>query len=136
MRRLFLPLVTAALLGVLAASASASVKCVNIAKLRLGKGDCAVTMKAGQTLIFPSGITTQADFEPTPFGLLPLAAHFWVTRVGGQGGKMYKLVGKGTVGILTVVNGVPISAYAYKPMVVVIMAPPSAKAPARIKLIS
>jgi hypothetical protein len=85
MKRLFLLLVAVAALGVVssASAKTTTAKCENIAKLHLGKGDCAITMRIGQTLIFPAGVRSQKDYTPS---CTPLAVKFWSPFLGPMPG--------------------------------------------------
>ena len=88
MKKLLSLLTTAAVLGVLASSASAkpvhwNVKCEKIVKLHLRKGiDCAHTVKAGKTWKFPKDVWWQKDFTTTGTAL---SATFQIAAVGGRG---------------------------------------------------
>ena len=90
-------------------------------------------MKPDQTSIIPQGVCSQKDYTTSGTSL---AVNFWITRVGGLGGRMCKVGPGGMHGSDTDVNRVPASIYATRPMIVVASMLPMAKAPPRTKLIS
>ena len=66
-------------------------------------------MKPGQTWLFLQGVRSQKDYTTSGTSL---AVKFWITRVGGLGGRMYKVGPGGMYGSYTDVNRVPSSIYA------------------------